>query len=78
MSQVYAMPVIAILREKCSELSLMELRERVLLICEAITDLSLFHTDLLAIGTPAHQILPGALLDILYNGSSYRPGIVCF
>ena len=74
MSLVYPLPVIAILRQHCSTLSLMELREYAVITYEAITDLSLFHKDCLAVGTPAQQILPGAFLDILFGGTTRRPG----
>ena len=74
MSLVYPMPVVAILREYCSRLSLIELREYAMVTYEALTDLSLYHNDQLATGTPAHQILPGAFLDILFGGSLQRSG----
>ena len=78
MSLVYPMPVVAILRKHCSTLSLMELRQYAMITYEAVTDLSLYHRDYLAVGTPAHQILPGAFLDILYGGSSQRSGKIYF
>ena len=78
MSLVYPMPVIAILRKHCSTLSLMELRQYAMITYEAVTDLSLYHRDYLAVGTPAHQILPGALLDVLFGGSTQRTGKFCF
>ena len=78
MSKVYPMPVIAILREHCANLSLMDLREYAMITYEAITDLSLYHNDCLVVGTPAHQILPGAFLDIIYGGSAQRSGMFLF
>ena len=71
---IYPPPVIAILRKRCTELSLMELQEYVVLTFEAITDLGLFPSDVLAAGTPLHDILPGLFLDIFYGGSSNRSG----
>ena len=74
MDLIYPPPVISILRKRCTELSLIELQEYVILTFEAITDLSLLPTDVLAAGTPLHDILPGLFLDIFYGGSSNRSG----
>ena len=71
---IYPAPVIAILRKRCTELSLIELQEYVILTFEAITDLYLLSSDVLAAGTPLHDILPGLFLDIFYGGSSNRSG----
>ena len=74
MDVIYPPPVISILRKRCTELSLIELQEYVVLTFEAITDLSLLPIDVLAVGTPLHDILPGVFLDIFYGGSSNRSG----
>ena len=72
MDLVYSPAVISILRKRCTELSLIELQEYVILTFEAITDLFLIPTDALVVGTPVHDMLPGLFLDIFYGGSSNR------
>ena len=74
MDHVFHPDVITILRERCAELSLMELREYTAITLEAITDLFFFSETDMAVGTPVHSALPGAFLDILYGGSANRKG----
>ena len=74
MDHVFSHDVIAILRKRCADLSLLQLREYSAITYEAITDLSFFSEADLAIGTPVHAALPGAILDILFGGSSDRQG----
>ena len=74
MAIVFSPEVIAILRRKTADLSLIELREYSAITFEAITDLQFLSEEDLAVGTPIHSALPGAFLDILYGGSSNRPG----
>ena len=75
MDHAFHPDVIAILRRRCSQLSLMELREYSVITYEAITDLCFLSEEDLAVGTPVHAALPGAFLDILYGGSANRQGI---
>ena len=74
MDHVFHPDVITILRKRCAELSLMELREYTAITLEAITDLFFFSETDMAVGTPVHSALPGAFLDILYGGSANRKG----
>ena len=84
MDHVFDPNVIEILRRRCSDLSLLELREYSAITYEAITDLRFFSEADLAVGTPVHAALPGAMLDVLFGGSSDRQGnlsynlFVCF
>ena len=78
MDRVFHPDVITILRKRCAELSLMELREYSAITFEAITDLYFFSEADMAIGTPVHSALPGVFLDILYGGSANRKGIFLF
>ena len=78
MDHVFHPDVITILRKRCSELSLMELREYSVITFEAITDLFFLSEADMAVGTPVHSALPGAFLDILYGGSAQRKGIFYF
>ena len=75
MDHAFHPDVIAILRRRCAQLSLMELREYSIITYEAITDLCFLSEDDLVVGTPVHAALPGAFLDILYGGSANRRGI---
>ena len=74
MDHVFNPTVIEILRRRCSDLSLLELREYSAITYEAITDLRFFSEADLAVGTPVRAALPGAILDILFGGSSKRQG----
>ena len=78
MDHVFHPDVIKILRKRCAELSLMELREYSAITLEAITDLFFFSESDMEVGTPAHSALPGAFLDILYGGSAQRKGTFLF
>ena len=78
MDHVFNHGVVAILRKRCADLSLLELREYSAITYEAITDLSFFSEADLAIGTPVRAALPGAMLDILFGGSSERSGTLYF
>ena len=74
MDHVFHPDVITILRKRCSELSLMELREYSVITFEAITDLFFLSEADMAVGTPVHSALPGAFLDILYGGAAQKKG----
>ena len=76
MDLVFSPEVVALLRRKCADLSLLELREYSAITYEAITDLQFLSEEDLAVGTPVRVALPGAFLDILYGGSSKRQGIL--
>ena len=74
MDHVFNPDVIAILRKQCANLSLLELREYSAITYEAITDLRFLSEADLEVGTPVRAALPGAMLDILFGGSSNRQG----
>ena len=74
MNHVFNHDVIAILRKRCANLSLLELREYSAITYEAITDLRFFSEADLVVGTPVRAALPGAILDILFGGSAERQG----
>ena len=74
MAIVFPPEVIAILRRRTVDMSLLELREYSAITYEAITDLQFFSEADLAAGTPIHSALPGVFLDIFYGGSSNRQG----
>ena len=76
--ELFCTDVVSILRKFLSDLPLLQLRESVLFLLGMITDLSRFPAHLLQVGTPLLEMLPRALLDSLYFGSTNRPSKCTF
>ena len=69
---VYDDNTMRVLRQDLSDLSLLVIRERCLLLLEIITDLSFFSADQLSVGGAVYEMARFAILDSLYGGDSYR------
>ena len=69
---VYDDNTLRVLRQDLSDLSLLVIRERCLLLLELITDLSFFSAVQLSVGGVVYEMARFAILDLLYGGDSYR------
>ena len=71
---VYPDNLVAELRPYLSGMKLMSLRERTLKLLFVITDLALVPSSYLQFGAPFLTLLGYAVIDVLFDGSTNRPG----
>ena len=74
---VYPDSLVAELRPYLSGMTLLDLRVRTIKLLYVITDLALVPLSHLQFGAPFLSLLGYAIIDLLFDGSTNRPGM-CF